>query len=96
MVDAAVFKVLDADNVRDPEVLVDVLGELLSHQRQLEMALGMVATLVLYQMHEIGPVGDEVVSGTIGLLKEFLGSVADNEQVARRADFLRDFLESKE
>jgi hypothetical protein len=90
------WKVLDAEAIQDPEVLLEVVSELLEHQRCVESALAMVVAIILSREEVIPNPGATVVRETFDALKEFLHVAQANSRHGLLADQIRDLLEAKE
>jgi len=90
------WKILDEEAVTDPEVLVEILGELLGHARQLEGALALAAGLLLMHLGELPEQDRASVEGAAELLKQFMDVAFHNGRNGQLADQVRDLLEAQE
>jgi hypothetical protein len=90
------WKILDAEAIQDPEVLLELVGELLEHQRCMETTLAMVVAIILGREDVIPLPGADVVGRTFESLKEYLLMAQASSRQGVVADQIRDLLEAKE
>ncbi len=88
------FTILDEESMRDPEVLLEVIADLLQHARITATALAMTSALLLSHLGKYaGPADIDAVEH---LLREYINRVSAESHIGVMADQLRDFLEARE
>lgn len=89
------WKVLDETNVQDSEVLLEVISELLAHQRMLQSSVAMLAILLLDVKREV-PIDDDMRETLFKRLTEFIEITQKDSRRGVQADQYIEFLEAEE
>jgi hypothetical protein len=89
------YRILDQDNISDPETLLLVINDILERQRALETALALSIALTLLHLGEIAP-PENGLETTITSLRGFLEMASDASIHRAFADQMRDLLEAQE
>ncbi len=89
------WKVLDETNVQDPEVLLEVISELLAHQRMVQSSVAMLAILLLDMRHQV-PIDADMRESITKRLVEFIEITQKDSHRGVQADQYIEFLESQE
>ena len=90
------FSVLDVEAVQNPEVLLDLLSDMMNTQAVMLRAMAIIGVLLLNDLGELGQPSEADYRVTVRLLREFLDGVAQHAKNQAQADLLRDLLEAKE
>ena len=90
------YRLLDAENVQDPETLLAVLDDIMTTHRMLTRAVAIASVLILHHLGEFKDPPDGDYRQTVDVLKDFLSAVHHDTVNQQVLDAVRDLLSAEE